>query len=230
MKWQEAVKIKTVTESSNDKAKYFDIHLEDSMGFGLEDKFQVTPKVGDTIQLKTEGFSTIAGVKLNGKILYEKTKADLDREHEEWKANDERKKKADFERDKQKMDADYDALPYVFQKRIDRFRRNNPNFRWEMEPYVMFATKEAIKIIDKIKTLDEVIAFGKLDYKEQKKIVDLDDGHSGGTFGEAMDLACTFKTNIHWVPFVHSSLARIGGCESVGCLPPTDEEKKEIGL
>lgn len=160
----------------------------------------------------------------------EKSEEDLNMEHAAWKEKEEQKKKLVFERDKSQLDADYAALPKVFQKRLDRLRQNNPNFRWNMESYVMFVSKEAVKIINACKSVDDVIVFGKLTYEQQHKLANLDDGHSGVTFSEAMQLAIVYKKNEVLIPFVHSLLAKIVGCESVGCLPPTDAEKKQLGL
>lgn len=230
-KWQEPTTIKTVTYSGSDPYdSTYDIQMEDSVGFMMKDEYHVVPKVGDTIQLKTKNFSTVAGVKLNGKILYEKTDEQLDQEHYEYCQNQEKTKKETFEKNKVQQDADYEALPPVFKRRIDRFRANNPNFRWDIEPYVLFASKEAVKILKVCKTVEELSAFHKMSYEEQKAKAGIDEGHSGGTFGEAMQLAHAYVENEKYVPYIHSSLAHIAGCDKVGCLPPTEDELKELGV
>lgn len=46
------------------------------------------------------------------------------------------------------MDVDYENLPDAFKKRIDRFRANNPDFRFEFESYELFCCMEAVKIAE----------------------------------------------------------------------------------
>lgn len=225
MKWNAPETITKVTDCET----YFDIQVK-GMGFSLSKEYNCTPKVGDTLELKGSLGMSVAGVKINGELIFEKTKEDLDREHEEWKKRHEINKKEEFEKNRAEHDANYEALPLIFKKRIDRLRRNNPHFRWDAEAYDVFACKEAIKIASVIKTAEELQAFGKMDYNEQIKIVPLDEGHSGGTFGQAMQLAHCLLVNEKYIPFIHSSLAHIAGCENIGCTPPTEAEKKEYGL
>ncbi len=52
--------ITEVTKSKN----WFSISTKGGMGFGMEDKYKVTPKVGDKITLYTVNGSTIRGIDL----------------------------------------------------------------------------------------------------------------------------------------------------------------------
>src|SRR5690606_38613321 len=78
---------------------------------------------------------------------YETEQEYSDRTAAEQLARDvERKALADAER--AERDARVAALPECFQKRIARFRRNNPDFYWEYEAYEMAVCVDAVKIAD----------------------------------------------------------------------------------
>jgi len=236
--WQEATEIKAVGdvfskngELSESDEEFFDILCENSIGFFLSKKYGVTPKIGDKVQLKWPLGMTVSGIKINDQIIYDLNEKELEERHEQSRQKTLEKQKKEFEKNKENMDADYDALPEIFKKRIDRLRKNNPDFRWQCEAYDVFACKEAIKIAEVIKTTEELSEFAKYSYEKQTELVKLDYNHSGGTFGQAMQLAhCLIDKKEQYIPYVHSSLAQIGGCESVGCYPPTEEERKELGM
>ena len=129
------------------------------------------------------------------------------------------KKRAVFEESRESMDAQYEALPRIFRERLDKFRRNNPDFRWKYEPYELFVCEEAVRIAEELETPDEVVAFGKMTYEEQKARVTLSDGHSGNTFGMVMRLAYLFLSDEAGVEQMHGALAPLVGSEEYGCVP-----------
>jgi hypothetical protein len=64
--------------------------------------------------------------------------------------------------------------------------------------------------------------FRALDWEAQKTIVpDLDDGHSGNTFGAALCLAHLYLTEPEAVAGVMGALAPLVGSEEYGCVPRT---------
>lgn len=214
---QETRTITDVQESED----WFEIS-QDGMCCGLKKKYGVTPKVGDKLTVHTKGgtFGTIRGMDLNGKRIFWKTDEELEQERLEWLANNEREKKDRFEKNKAQMDADYEALPDAFKKRIDRFRENNPDFRVEFESYELFCCMEAVKIADACKTPEKVQEFKSLNWDEQMKMVEgLSDGHSGNTFGCAVALAYWYLSDENNVSKMHGSLSPLVGSKAFGDVP-----------
>lgn len=103
--------------------------------------------VGDRVRVwggwghEIRGVSLWRGVELIP-ISYS-TKAERDAEHGAWIADSQRRQRGDYERDRPKLDAAYEALPLPLKRRIDRFRAADPDFRWREEAYEMAACSEA---------------------------------------------------------------------------------------
>ncbi len=215
--YQETRTITDVRESED----WFEIS-QDGMCCGLKKKYGVTPKVGDKLTVHTKGgtFGTIRGMDLNGSRIFWKTDEELEQERLEWLANNEREKKERFEKNKAQMDADYEALPDAFKKRIDRFRANNPDFRVEFESYELFCCMEAVKIANACQTPEKVQEFKILNWEEQTEMVEgLSDGHSGNTFGCAVALAYLYLSDENNVSKLHGSLSPLVGSEAFGDVP-----------
>lgn len=206
----------TITEVE-DSEKYHYIRTGSS-GFGLDKKYGVVPKVGDTVEVELVRGSTVRGVKLNGVEVFYKTESQLEEEHKQVVAEINRKRREEFEKNKAKLDKDFDSLPKPFQDRIARFRENNPEFRIDYEGYEMFCCKEAIKMAEALKTPEEVDRFSKLDCDEQRKLVDFDEGHSGNTFGSAVRLAYWYLKESNAVSQLHASLSPLVGSSESGDL------------
>ena len=199
----------------------------DGCGFGYEKKHGgAIPKVGDLIVAQTSRTNTIRGVILNGVQIFYKTDEQLEDEHKAWVEEYKRKQKEDFEKNRAQLDKDFDSLPQPFQDRITRFRENNPEFRVEGEGYEMFCCTEAVKMAETLKTSEEVEKFSKLDYNEQKKLVNFDDGHSGNTFGCAVKLAYWYLKEHGLVSQMHAALSPLVGSEQSGDL---DVQEVRIG-
>ncbi len=75
--------------------------------------------------------------------VYYKTKREMDVEHAAWIADHQKKQRQDFVDHVTELDAEYDALPPALKRRIDRFRAEDPDFRWKEEAYEMAACSEA---------------------------------------------------------------------------------------
>ncbi len=178
------------------------------------------PKVGQIARFYGEGIgSPVRGLAINNKILFYNTPAEQDEEHKRWLKDSHRKQREEFEANKDKLDAQYEALPPIFQKRIDKFRRNNPDFRWEFEGYEMFTCTEAVKIAETLKTDEKIREWIQLPWEEQNAIVDIDSDHSGNTFGMAGSLARMYVTNESYVEKAHGSLSVLVGSEAYGDIP-----------
>lgn len=199
----------------------YDIVLDSSIGFILSNKYQYEePKIGDKVELETDYTNTIRGVKINDQQIFYKTDEQVEQERQEWLKENQRQKEEEFEKNKFQMDEDYNNLPFVFQQRIDRFRRGNPKFRIDYEGYELFCCKEAVKIASyfNITQEKEFIEFAKASYDEQKlKVPTLGTGHSGNTFGAAVRLAYWYLFNPENVAKEHGALAPLVGCDEYGC-------------
>jgi len=204
--------------------------------FGLSGEYDVTPKAGDHVRLYGDGFGyPVRGLALNGHVLYYETEQEYrDRAAAEQLTRDvEKKALADAARPE--MDARVAALPECFRKRIERFRRNNADFYWRYERYEMSACVDAVWIADVMRDQRDPTEwlnnFRALPWDAQKALVpDLDDGHSGNTFGMALRLAHHFVTDPRLVYAEHATIATLVGCEDAGCLPVSDREMVAAGF
>ena len=178
----------TVTiEKISEHEDYYVISTTERTGFFLEKKYAtVIPVVGDKITLYIKNGSTIRGMDLNGKCLYYKTDSELDQEWQQWRADYSRRKKEAFEKNKAQMDSDYESLPLLFRKRIDRFREEDPDFRVDSEAYELFCLTEAVKIANACETVENIEAFKN---GKSELVPDLSEEHSGNTFYCACGLA-----------------------------------------
>lgn len=205
--------ITAVTESK----EWYEVRCR-SHCIGVKQKYGVKPKVGDKITIySTSAFGTVRGIDINDKSLFSKTDMELEayriRKLEEYQ----QKQIEDFKKNEATLDAQYAALPQFFKDRIDRFRSNNPNFRVEFESYEMFCCNEALKIADKLKTSKEVRSFIVKPTDQQMALVpNLDNGHSGNTFGCACHLAIVYLDMPEAVSKVHGSLSPLVGSKAFG--------------
>lgn len=194
---------------------WYSITLENGWGFGLDPKYNYIPKIGDIIKLHTINVTTIRGLDVNGINIYYKSDEQLEIERTEWLDNHEKEKQQRFLDHKEKMDEDYNSLPDVFKKRIDKFRNNNPRFRIDYEEYEVFCCKEAIKIAEYCKTPEKVEEFSNLKWKDQVK-AGISDRHSGNTFGCSVQLAYQYLNEKENIPLVYGALSPLVGSEEYG--------------
>lgn len=100
------------------------------------------------------------------------------------------RQRADFEANVATHDANYEALPDIFKQRIDRFRAEEPDFRWKSEAYEVFCLSQAVVFADTLQSEQAVREFYDLPYEEQRqRVPGMSDQHSGYTFGAACKLA-----------------------------------------
>jgi len=187
---------------------------------GMPDK-GVEPKVGDVIRTYGRIGRQFHGQALNGQVLWYKTQAEMDAEHRQWVDDLHARKRAEFEARKGDLDFDYAGLPPNFKLRIDRFRRANPDFRWEYEAYELFCCTEAVKIAERFGTVPAIDAWVSKPYAEQKAdMPDLGDGHSGNTFGCAVGLAKLHLEHPERVALVHGAMAPLVGTADYSEVQP----------
>ncbi len=138
---------------------------------------------GDDVRLYDDPEVGLRGADVNGVNLYYWSKERKQRYGEEAAEERRRRMKREFEENREEMDAKYGALPEVFRRRIDRFRGNNPDFRWMYEDYELFVCEEAVKIAEALETPEAVEEFVELSPGEQKELVDHSPKHSNLSFG-----------------------------------------------
>lgn len=189
-----------------------------SSGFVLCKKYNVVPKIGDVITLYCKGFAHIRGMDINGTKIFYKTDEELEAHRVKELAKIEQRQRDEFERSKSQLDAQYESLPNCFKQRIDKFRTNNPEFRVKYESYEMFCCLEAIKIANGCKTVEKVREFHKDSFTDEMKalVPDLDDGHSGNTFGMACQLAVIYLESPKHLRQVHGAISPLVGSAEHG--------------
>ena len=191
----------------------------DTIGLGFDKKYG-EPKIGDTLEIRVKGASLIAGLKINGEVVFDKTDDEIDSEHAAMIAAKDAQDREAFEKNRTQLDADYESLPDIFKQRIDRFRGNNPDFRWKYEGYEMFCCKQALILAEELKTVDALKEFHAMDYEDQRKRVPaLSDQHSGNTFGCSCSLAAWWIQKPENVIKLHGALAPLVGSKEYGCVP-----------
>lgn len=227
---------------------YYDVGLREPheatgcMGFGLSiaecEAVSVVPKEGDAIKLCGSLGRPIRGVIVNAAWIFYRTEAQEAEKRRAWVADEQAKRRREFEETgRAKLDAQYAALPPIFQARIDKFRHSNPDFRWEYESYEMFCCEEAVKLAEHLRTPEAMAHYVSLARSEtfkdrerwdreweEQKAIDLAAGisrdHSGNTHGAMVALANLYINAPDGVRLMHGALAPLVGSFEYGCVPP----------
>ena len=190
----------------------------------------VEPHAGDEAKFYGRGIGfPVRGLTLNGRVVFYRTAQEEDERHRQAVEADKRKRRDDFEREgRAKLDADYATLPAEFKRRLDGLRRRNPDFRWEYEGYEMMVCRDAALIALALKDADTVRAFGAAPYEEQRRRVpELNDGHSGNSFGAAVRLAWLYLSSPALVEREHGAICPLVGCRDYGCAALDAEPAEE---
>ncbi len=219
-----AQKVKEVRAFADD----YDILLEGGTGFILSKERLgdvAPPEPSDPLTLYTVGWSTIRGVDLRGEPLYYRTDAELEADHAKWVAEKNERDKAEFEEQREELDAKFAALPEAFQRRIRWFRDHNPDFRWKFEAYEMTSCVDAVRIFEALQTKEAIKEFGAMSFEEQRAAVPgISEAHSGNSFGMAVRLAWNYAHHPLLVVAEHGAMTPLTGCEEYGCAHPRDDE------
>lgn len=203
------------------ETKGWAIQRDDGWNFYVPENSPIAPAVGMSARFFGKGIGyTVRGLVINGQEVFyrsEQEQCDNDRRDAERR---EQEQKYDFEKNRADMDRRYRALPEVFQRRLDKFRTNNPDFRWQFESYEMFCCEQAVVIATGLKTPDAISGWYRKPFEEQRAIVPaLSDGHSGNTMGCAVALAIQYVNMPENVVRLHGAMAVIVGSEEYGCVP-----------
>ena len=192
------------------------------------------PAAGTTARMYGKGFGyPVRGLYVNGQRVFYRTPEQEKQKHRDWCAEQKREKRAAFEANREEMDRRFAALPEIFQRRIQKFRDTNPEFRWEYEGYEMFCCEQAVIYARMFPTVEELSAFHKLPWEQQAAKFEGEqreafEGHSGNTFGFACALARHYITNPENVYREHGALTPLVGCQEYGCPHQREQTLAEI--
>jgi len=215
------------------------------MGTGLSfaecDAAGVIPQAGDSLRLCGSFCGPNRGAIVRGVLIFYRT-VEEQREKDRLASeayHAEKRQKFD-ETGRAELDAKYAALPPIFQARIDKFRHNNPDFRWEYEGYEMFCCEEAVKLARHLGTVEAAEHYTSLaahetfsvdrarwdrEWEQQKaidKAASISDDHSGNTHGAMVSLAFWYLKHPDNVERMHGALAPLVGSFEYGCVPPDE--------
>lgn len=177
------------------------------------------PQVGDWMLVSYHGFNTIAGIIIEGRVIRNKTTAQCEAEHEQWRKNYRLEKLERYIKDGDALKAEAYALPKPIALRFKRFDHENGIDFWiDDASYEMHAMKGAAALLRKVKELGLVSNIDDIDqntaeeieagtkwieewhtlgqkeggyqHEKQMEIVpDFGEGHSGNTYGAAVSYA-----------------------------------------
>lgn len=204
----------------------FSVTSSDGWSCTVGAKYGVEPKVGDSFVTWGSIGRPIRGMALNGAILYyrspDEQKVEDQKQSEKYKAD----KVAEYEGKRAEWDARAAALPEPLRARVEGFRAHGGDaWRWSYEPYEMACCEESARLYARFKTGDEVKAFSKLEYAEQKAAhPNMDDGHSGNTLGMSIRLAWLLAEKPELLPQEHGAMCPFVGCEDYGCYAARSKE------
>ena len=128
-------------------------------------------------------------------------------------------KRREFAAEKDQLDRSYEALPREFQRRFDRLRRNNPEFRWRHESYEMMVSEEAIRLAQALLTPQAVEEFMTLDPEAMRaRVPGLSwDAHTQKSFTWTLQFAHTRLTDPAQIEGECAALCSMIGCDATGC-------------
>ncbi len=182
-----------IADRVEEKGKYVTISGE-GIGFFVskEDLNGVMPQVGDKIQVARSDnhAGLIRAIKINDKLVAEKTKAQLDKGVQEIKDAAERAQLNADVRTKQEAAArsaqtsawqayqeraeeNYAGLPPYFRRQIDSIRKMDLSTRMVWEEQLMFHCLESFKIAQALKTSGAILKFQLLYEGNNPRFVDM---------------------------------------------------------
>lgn len=212
-----------------------------------KEKTSVIPKVGQLARYYGNG-NLVRGIDLDGCNCRYKTETQLRDEWKKQQQEEEDRKKLAFEEEKDFLDKQYKQFPTVYKQRIDKFRRNNPDFRWKYENFEILLCRQSILVAKFVhEKLESKHTIGRIPKKEKdpytasvEKILNwfsklsekrkvylvpgYDDGHSGNSSGCLKRLAFFYLTDQKMVVRMRGWLSPICGSEEYGDVPRRTEK------
>ncbi len=215
----------TIEKVDGDSKHGWGVTFDNCTGFFIPSDSPIEPKVGMVMRQYGRGIGfVVRGCFLDGVKVFYRTKEEQDAHNAKLNREHEQAMRDEFEKNRADMDRRYEALPPIFRARLDKFRNNNPEFRWKFEGYELFVCEQAVLIADNLKTFEAIDRFHQSDSWESQKaaVPGLDNGHSGNTFDMACRLAIDYVTHPERVQQRHGALAPLVGSKEYGCVPRTE--------
>lgn len=218
----------TVEKVRDDGATYWEVTSSNGWSCGVKKKHGIEPKVGDHFVTWGSIGRPIRGIAVARRVLFYRTPAEQEVENQKQLDESRAKRVADYEGKRNEFDARVAALPAALRDRIEKFRAfKGDEWRWEFESYELMCCEEAQKLLGRFGTAEKIQAFAKLGYEEQKAAFpEMDDGHSGNSWGFSLRLAYQLADKPGYVWQIHGALCPLVGCEDYGCY--STREKAEL--
>jgi hypothetical protein len=190
----------------------------DGLVFFCPKESPIEPKVGSVARFYGDGFGRpVRGLDIDGREVFYRTEADEKAKHLKMVEGMKAERRTEYEAKRGEYDRRVAALPDVFRRRVEKFRKDGGDeWRYEFEPYELFTCEEAVKLAIHCKTVEGVQKFRDLPWEEQKK-AGVSDDHSGNTFGMACRLAQWYLKAPENVTKEHGALVGLVGCEGYSC-------------
>lgn len=153
------------------------------------------PQVGDTVHLLGGFGFQVRGIIIGDVVYRYVTREQAEQEQEEWRADYARQKEESFYANIPDWIKRKNDLDKPFRDRMNRFANKGFKEFWqESGSYELFTVEQANLLYNHAKAQDNPIAwldkFYAADWENQKTLFpDLDEGHSGNTFGGMVSLA-----------------------------------------
>lgn len=164
------------------------------------------PQVGDWILVSYQGFNSIAGIIIEGRVLRAKTPEQIEAEHQQWKRDYRLEKLERYLEHGDALKERVKKLHPALQARMARFDSEGGVEFWiDSAPYEMAVLEGAQALLNKTEELglsgNDAVRWVEdwwalntkehnYDYKRQMEMVpDFGDGHSGNTAGAAYQMA-----------------------------------------
>lgn len=132
----------------------------------------------------------IRGRAINGVVVNYRTEDEEQAYWDEWNRERQAKRRAEYAAMKPDLDQRIAALPEPFLSRMRAFQAQGCPDWWEGEEMELFASEQAVLLMQCFPTVAELDAFKELTWEQQCEACPaLSDQHSGGTFNFALMLA-----------------------------------------
>lgn len=205
------------------------------------------PKVGQLVRIYHLGHigigSVVRGLDLEGKHCRYQTYEMLINQYFKHIKDEKILQQQKFEEEKELLDKQFKLLPAVFQRRIERFRFNNEDFRWKYESIELELSGQAVALarylhkqtgtkfpigkipIDKREAYNANIVdkanhfFSLPNIIMQHLVSELDDVHSGNSLAHVHLLSVLYLTDPKKMVKVNGCLSCIVGSEAFGDVP-----------
>lgn len=204
-------------------------HLTFEAGFGIwctGEHCQQEPAAGETARLYGKGFGyCVRGIVIEGRVYRYLTPEQEEERRLIRLLEIERERQEQLDRERSDRDARRAALPEPFRLRLDGFEAARPNWRRDHEAYELFCCDEACRLAERFATVDELVAFSKLNHAEQQEAAPelRFSEHSGNTFGASLKFAAGYLQRPDLVPQYHGAICPLVGCEECGCFAARPE-------